>query len=135
MHTVAMADSNTFLFPVLELLLEPLGFRLVGFPSGKEMLERYDPIEGCVLVDVYQHYFDGFEVLERFKKRWAVPVIMLSCWDAPKFRQRAGELGAFAYLLKPWKTPELIDLLTRACDYSDIPTIVERSPRERPYCG
>jgi FixJ family two-component response regulator len=135
MHTVALVDCLPYLAPTLGMLLEPHGFRVIWFESGKEMLEKYDPVEGCVLMDVFLWYMNGLEVLESFRSRWGVPVIITDCGDYPENRRQAMALGAFDYIVKPWKTPDLIDLLKEACEYSDVPTIVDRSPRERPYCG
>jgi two-component system NtrC family response regulator/two-component system nitrogen regulation response regulator GlnG len=134
MHTVALVDDCHYPHTTLALLLEPHGFHVVWFATGKEMLEQYDAVEGCVLLDTWLRYMDGFEVLERFRKRWGVPVIIMDATEIRGHRERALSLGAFDFVPKPWNMPELIALLQRACE-ADVPTIVDCGPRERPYYG
>jgi signal transduction histidine kinase/DNA-binding response OmpR family regulator/CHASE3 domain sensor protein len=71
--------------------------------EGIALAERFRP-DG-ILLDIQLPDHSGLSVLERLKRRPAtrhIPVHMMSVAD---LRQRAGELGAVGYLLKPG-TPE-----------------------------
>jgi len=73
-----------------------------------------DPLPACVLLDIKLPSISGFEVLcwirrqPRFKR---LPVIMLTSSMLPADINRAYDLGANSYLVKP---PELDTLITLA---------------------
>jgi two-component system chemotaxis response regulator CheY len=65
-----------------------------------------------IISDIKMPVIDGLELLEQlsvsalFKN---IPVIMLSGLDNPGTRKRCLDLGAFAYLVKPFSPQKLLD--------------------------
>jgi two-component system OmpR family response regulator len=51
---------------------------------------------------------DGWQVLDRLRKRKQTPVLMLTARDASPDRVRGLDLGADDYLVKPFDLPELL---------------------------
>jgi CheY-like chemotaxis protein len=77
--------------------------RIVHSPRrALEVIEMEPP--ALILLDVNMHGIDAFEVL-RYIKRDPVaqetPVVFVSDEDAPPMRERAREVGASDYLVKP----------------------------------
>lgn len=57
---------------------------------------------------------DGYELLNTLRRQETgrdVPVVMITSRAAEKHRRKAFELGATAYLVKPYQTSELLGLL------------------------
>ena len=58
---------------------------------------------------------NGMEVLAVARRlRPDMPVIMLTAYSCEKTKQEAKELGAYAYLRKPFETDELLDTVSGA---------------------
>jgi chemosensory pili system protein ChpA (sensor histidine kinase/response regulator) len=80
-----------------------------------EMLEhgRID----IVLTDIEMPRMDGFELLSAVRSRGALahlPVIVLTSRSGEKHRERSFDLGADAYLVKPFQEQELIEIVEDA---------------------
>lgn len=65
---------------------------------------------------------NGFDILENLKKSpWAiVPVIVFSGYIIPAYKERALELGATEYVLKPVRFSELRTAVDRALEKASI---------------
>lgn len=95
-----------------------------GGPGALDALQAAhqagDPF-GLILLDVMMPGMDGFEVLKRVNQmpEIARPVIMmLSSRDQPGDGERAKELGAAAYIVKPIRPSELLDAIVNALGVS-----------------
>ncbi len=74
--------------------------------QGLAMLSqaKYD----LVLLDVMLPGENGFDVLEKIRKQYAVPVIMLSAKDSPSDKVNGLGIGADDYVTKPFNMEELL---------------------------
>ena len=74
--------------------------------QGLAMLSqaKYD----LVLLDVMLPGENGFDVLEKIRKQYAVPVIMLTAKDSPSDKVNGLGIGADDYVTKPFTTMELL---------------------------
>jgi DNA-binding response OmpR family regulator len=83
-----------------------------------------------VVLDISMPAGGGFTVAERMQNLAAtagIPIIFLTASNDPAHRQRARELGAAAFLEKPYEIEELLEAIKRA---------LSRSPlRHRPRAG
>jgi FixJ family two-component response regulator len=69
----------------------------------------------CLVLDIGLPGLSGFELYQRLLEAGAkLPVIFITGDDSPSGPKRARELGAIAYLLKPFAGRELVDAVTRA---------------------
>lgn len=78
--------------------------------DGKEAIEKIQTVEcDVILLDTIMPHLDGLSVLEEMNKRMAVfPIcIMLSLTGLDKIVKRSMDLGAKAYMIKPFETEEL----------------------------
>ena len=89
----------------LEVLLEPLGHRVVSARNGKTALRLFDEVEpDLVLCDLVMQGFDGLDVLGMIRAhphRSHTPVILVTAYSEREMRLRALRAGADEFLEKP----------------------------------
>jgi chemosensory pili system protein ChpA (sensor histidine kinase/response regulator) len=94
------------------------GYRVITASDGTEAVEmlltgKYEP--SLILSDVEMPQVDGWELLQFLKadsKLRHVPVVLVTSLSAEQHRRRAFELGAFDYIVKPFRREDL-DLILR----------------------
>ncbi|MES2308796.1 MAG: response regulator [Verrucomicrobiota bacterium] len=72
--------------------------------NGEHSDRKFSPIPAIVFIDVKIPFVDGFFVLEWIRKQeefTGIPLIMLSGSNAERDHQKAKDLGATNYLVKP----------------------------------
>jgi two-component system, OmpR family, response regulator len=74
--------------------------------EGLYKAESYD--YDVIVLDVMLPRLDGWQVLERLRRRKQTPVLMLTARDTHKDRVRGLDTGADDYLIKPFDLPELL---------------------------
>ena len=91
------------------------GFDAVGAADGKtgvEMAWREPP--DLVICDLMMPGINGFGACRGLcddERTRHVPVIVVSALSAPSDRERAMELGARAYVTKPFRTQQLLSII------------------------
>lgn len=118
-HGLVVDDSVT-VRKVTSRLLERLSITTQTAKDGLDamsIMEGYTP--DFVLLDVEMPRLDGFEVLSRMRKdeRLAhVPVIMISSRSGSKHKLRAADLGANAFIGKPYQDLKLCSTIAEHCE-------------------
>jgi two-component system, OmpR family, response regulator len=74
--------------------------------DGLYKAESYD--YDAVVLDIMLPRLDGWEVLERLRRKKQTPVLMLTARDATRDRVRGLDTGADDYLVKPFDLTELL---------------------------
>ncbi len=98
------------------LKVVPDGRQAVEYLSGTGIYadrQQY-PLPCLVLLDLNLPVMNGFEVLKWVRQHSAfrdLPVVIFSSSSHPRDRQRAQELGANDYLVKPVNMGELTELI------------------------
>ena len=90
--------------------------------TGLNMATRQRP--DIVLLDITMPGGGGFLVAERMQNlagTVGTPVIFLTASKDPSFRKRADELGAAAYIEKPYEPEELLSTIERVLGGSTAP--------------
>lgn len=109
---VLVIEDDTLLRESLMELLALNGFRTADAEdrqAGIQKAQTHQP--NCILLDLRLPDIDGFAVLRRMKKdeRTArIPVIVLSGFSRLEDQELALELGANAYVVKPYHIDDLI---------------------------
>ena len=98
---------------LLDAVLTPRGYRVVGVSSGEEALAYLDrgdePID-LVLLDVQMPGLDGYEVCRRLRadpRTAFLPVVMITA-SGDEQRIQALEAGADDFVAKPFDSAELL---------------------------
>jgi two-component system, sensor histidine kinase and response regulator len=102
---VLIVDDDPRNLLALEVLLEPLGHRVVPAKNGKEAIRLFDGVApDLVLCDLVMHGCDGLEVLGSIREhphRSHTPVILVTAHTEREHRLRALQAGADEFLEKP----------------------------------
>lgn len=101
---------------IVEMVLSPEGYQIVTVPNGRQGLEmaQATPPDLILLDLMLPGQEDGFEVLRRLRaepRTADVPVIVVSSKAQPADKEMAANIGANAYLTKPYKRAELLSLV------------------------
>ncbi len=115
--TILLVEDEKNIVLGVSTCLDAVGYEVEIAENGEIALEavrRKKP--DLVLLDLVMPKFDGFEVLDSLKNDPAtsdIPVIVLTARAGEEDRQRALELGAEAYMTKPFRPQELWDVLKK----------------------
>ncbi|MDZ8033988.1 response regulator [Nostoc sp. DedSLP04] len=110
---VLVVDDAISLRQTLSLTLQKSGYQVIQAQNGVEALEKLQlhPEIQVVVSDLEMPRMNGFELLSNFRQYTnlaKIPVVILTSRSAEKHRQLAKELGAKAYLTKPFLEHEFI---------------------------
>jgi chemotaxis protein histidine kinase CheA len=112
---VLVCDDSVSVRRVVAMALERQGWEIVQARNGHEALAvlATGPID-LALLDIEMPQMDGYTLLERLRAdehHARLPVAMLTSRGADKHRERAFQLGANAYLVKPYQEEHLLETL------------------------
>ena len=116
--TVLVVDDSITVRELLTLSFNKLGYRVEQARDGQE---GWDKLRGglpcdMIFCDIEMPRMNGLELLSNLQKDDKlknVPVAMLTSRGADKHRQLATDLGAQAYLTKPYTEKDLMDVAQR----------------------
>jgi CheY-like chemotaxis protein len=113
-----MKDAFRRVGPVVSFHAVEDGERAIAYLAGSPpYMDRGEhPLPACVLLDLNLPIRSGFEVLEWLRGQpqfQQLPVVVFSSSGRPEDRQRAQQLGATDYLLKPASGREFVDTARR----------------------
>jgi len=109
---VLIADDEPNIVTPLEFLMEQVGLEVRVARNGHEVLELAAAFQpDLILLDVMMPGLNGYEVCQRLKSDPTlrqVRVLMLSAKGRDVEVAKGLELGADAYITKPFSTRELV---------------------------
>ena len=113
-HILAIDDTDAILL-MLRIALEAEGAIFSGAASasgGMALCETKNP--DLVILDLGLPDHSGFEILPRLKRLYkekGLPVIILTASHEPEAMQQAEQLGADAFVTKPFQLEELLGVI------------------------
>jgi chemotaxis family two-component system sensor histidine kinase/response regulator PixL len=116
LKSVLVIDDSITVRQALTMTLEDAGFRVVQAQDGLDaiaQLQNHPEIQ-LITCDVEMPRLNGFEFLMRYGQEsqlTQVPVVMLTSRSNDKHQQLAKQLGAAAYLTKPFDSDQLVQLV------------------------
>jgi two-component system, OmpR family, alkaline phosphatase synthesis response regulator PhoP len=116
-HRVVIVEDEPHIVLSLEFLLERAGYETATATDGAQglaLVRRLRP--DVVLLDVMMPELNGYDVCRAIKADPAlagIPVIMLSAKGQEVEVLRGLELGAAAYVTKPFGNTEILDAVRR----------------------
>jgi DNA-binding response OmpR family regulator len=119
-RTVISIEDSDGIRRLIRMTLEFDGFDVIEAAdarSGMEQVHYRRP--DLVLLDVGMPEVSGIEMCRQLRadpRLAAMPVVMLSAAGEPEAVQAGLDAGANAYLVKPFRPVELIDLVHRLID-------------------
>ncbi|RMH77809.1 MAG: hybrid sensor histidine kinase/response regulator, partial [Calditrichaeota bacterium] len=116
-----IVDDSLSIRKYLSSLLMQRGFVTDTARNGYEALELLNKQEFDIMVtDLEMPKLSGYELIEtlRYDQRFqSFPIIVLTGRAGENFRQLTTELGADAYIVKPFKEKELFEQMEKLIDY------------------
>jgi two-component system KDP operon response regulator KdpE len=107
--TILVVDDEAQMRRLLQLTLEPLGYRVrVAETAADGMRMAASERPDLVVLDLGLPDGDGTEVLQSIRGWSTVPVLILSVRNAEEEIIRCLDAGADDYLVKPFRTGELL---------------------------
>lgn len=99
-----IVDDDTMFMQLLELDLDKRSLP-VEVQRAHDGLQAIEAIEGAqphvLVLDLRLPKVDGFSVLEHIKERnYDFPVIVLTNYSKPEYREKCGQYGVREYLVK-----------------------------------
>jgi len=113
---IMIVDDEPLIRDLLCEFLTSQGYIALLASSGEEALRLASESDlKLALVDLRLPDLDGIEVIKRLKKANPELIcVIITAHPTPDSRQQAKELGALAYLTKPFRLPELQNLIQSA---------------------
>jgi CheY-like chemotaxis protein len=113
---ILLVDDDTGARTAARRILGRVGYTVIEAANGREALDAYDrmdePPRGVVL-DLAMPVMGGAECLRQLRARGsAVPVLMISGYDAEDEAQEYVRRGEARFLQKPYSARELLDALS-----------------------
>ncbi|MBE9200604.1 MULTISPECIES: hybrid sensor histidine kinase/response regulator [unclassified Nodularia (in: cyanobacteria)] len=113
---ILVVDDAISLRQTLSLTLQKSGYQVIQAQNGVEALEqlqRHAEIQ-VIISDLEMPRMNGFELLSNLRQNpnfVNIPIVILTSRSADKHRQLAHELGANAYLTKPYLEHEFLSIV------------------------
>lgn len=117
--TVMVVDDSLSVRRVLSNRLTAAGWTPLQAKDGLDALEQLQQMQvppDLMLVDIEMPRMDGYEFISNLRKQREyahLPVIVLTSRAGQKHRDRAFEVGATEYLVKPYQDEVLLSLVRR----------------------
>jgi chemosensory pili system protein ChpA (sensor histidine kinase/response regulator) len=115
--TVLVVDDSPSVRRVISNLLKSVGWQAITAKDGLEalqLLHRSPKPPDLVLLDIEMPRMDGYELLASLRGQDAyqsLPVVMITSRAGEKHRRKALDLGASAYLVKPYQDEDLLRII------------------------
>jgi DNA-binding response OmpR family regulator len=126
--SILIADDDASNREVLTYYLRRQGFDVHAVADGESALAAVAARRfALVLLDVVMPGLDGLDALRRIRATHSastLPVILFTGLDAPEAFDTAGDLGANAWLAKPY---QLAELLAAVRSQIAAPTVLARA--------
>ena len=107
--TILLVDDEAHIAELAQMYLEREGFAVRSASDGARALEMIAQLSpDLVVLDLMLPQVDGWEVCRRVRAESDLPIIMLTARDETVDKIVGLELGADAYLTKPFNPRELV---------------------------
>ena len=123
LNKVLIVDDSKLVHGMYRQMLKEYDCEFADAMNGIEALELLETEEeiDLILLDIDMPLLDGLGFLERLKqddRRKSTPVIVISTLGKEADIKRGLELGASAYIIKPFEPGGLYSLIERLCGVS-----------------
>jgi two-component system, OmpR family, response regulator VicR len=109
MKKILVVDDEKPIADILQFNLKKEGYEVVCAYDGNEALRKVEEFHpDLILLDIMLPQRDGMEVCREVRKKYEIPIIMLTAKDSEIDKVLGLELGADDYVTKPFSTRELI---------------------------
>lgn len=115
-HHILIVEDEESLLKLESILLSSKGYKVTGVRDGLAALSEIEKSRpDLILLDIMMPGIDGFEVCRRIKGNpdtRDIPIVMLTAKKSAADQARGTEVGADAYITKPFKSLRIIDVIS-----------------------
>ena len=109
MYNILVCDDDKEIVKAVEIYLSKEGYNILKAYNGEEALKILEKENTqLVILDIMMPIKDGIETLKEIRKKYTLPVIMLSAKSEDTDKIVGLDLGADDYITKPFNPMELI---------------------------
>lgn len=114
--TIIIVEDDSSVNLAVSRLLEASGFDVRSFTSAGALLADARACDAdCLVLDVHLPDMNGFDLQRKLVATgFTAPVVVITAHDDAMHRRAARDIGAFAYLSKPFSSASLVDAVSRA---------------------
>ena len=127
---ILIVDDEPNIVTSLEFLMRESSYEVRVARDGEEALRRAESFRpDLILLDVMMPQRSGFEVCQKIRENPAlrdVKIVMLTAKGRELEKNRGLDLGADAYVTKPFSTKELMSTVCGLLHTADEPSPVRR---------
>ncbi|MCK7607774.1 response regulator YycF [Geobacillus stearothermophilus] len=106
---ILVVDDEKLIADILQFNLQKEGYEVICAYDGEEALQKVEEtMPDLILLDIMLPLKDGMEVCREVRKKYDMPIIMLTAKDSEIDKVLGLELGADDYVTKPFSTRELL---------------------------
>lgn len=106
---ILVVDDEKPIADILQFNLEKEGYKVICAYDGVEAIKKVEEeTPDLLLLDIMLPQMDGMEVCREVRKKYTMPIIMLTAKDSEIDKVLGLELGADDYVTKPFSSRELI---------------------------
>ncbi|WP_176249244.1 MULTISPECIES: response regulator [unclassified Sulfitobacter] len=113
---LAVDDSRT-MRDLLRLTLEEAGFLVTTAEDGADGVDKViENKPDVIITDINMPVMDGFGLIEAVRNGvcgTSVPILVLSTESSPELKDRARNIGATGWIVKPFNDTTLISAIRR----------------------
>ncbi len=112
--TILVVDDSPTVVKFVTLSLKSKGYNIVTACDGMDAIEKLSAADSevdLVITDLNMPNLDGYALIETLRQNHhheGTPIIILSSEEEEDDRQRGLDVGANAYLVKPFKPASLL---------------------------
>lgn len=107
--TLLIVDDDSEIRDLLDKLLTKYGYQVLTAKDGKELFQCLEQkIVDLILLDIMLPDEDGFSICQKLRKKYDIPIIMVTAIGETTDRIVGLEMGADDYLTKPFNPRELV---------------------------
>ena len=109
LKNILLVDDEPMMLDLLSLYLSPLGYHCIKKESALEAIHylEYHSVD-LILLDIMMPEMGGLEACQEIRKKWDIPIIMLTALSEKADIVRGLNMGADDYITKPFDEEELI---------------------------
>jgi chemosensory pili system protein ChpA (sensor histidine kinase/response regulator) len=110
-----VVDDSVSIRQVVARLMEDQGWKVL---TAKDGIDAFDKLSerrpDLIVLDIEMPRMNGYEFLSALRTQVGlndIPVVMLTSRTAAKHREKAKALGAKAFIVKPYKDDDFVQLI------------------------
>lgn len=109
MKKILVVDDEKPILDIIKFNLNKDGYEVFTAEDGQEALEKVEEVlPDLVILDLMLPKIDGLEVAREIRKKYEMPIIMVTAKDTELDKVLGLEMGADDYVTKPFSNRELV---------------------------